>query len=125
MARLTINVFAFLLIIGFSSLMFQSCYYDKADIRPTPCDTTSTFNSRIAPLVASQCATPSCHASASSGGGIVLNTYTDIQAIALDGSFVGCVNGAGYSLMPKGTSGLSTCDKDAIAKWVNAGAPNN
>jgi len=125
MARLTTKLFLLAGIAGFAALSFQSCYYDKADIRPAPCDTTSTFNSRIAPLVASKCATPSCHAAASSGGGIVLNTYTDIQAIALDGSFVGCINGAGYSLMPKGTSGLSTCDKDAITRWVNAGAPNN
>jgi hypothetical protein len=27
--------------------------------------------------------------------------------------------------MPKGTSGLNTCDKNAITNWINSGAPNN
>ena len=31
----------------------------------------------------------------------------------------------GYSIMPKGTTGLSTCDKTAINEWIGAGAPNN
>lgn len=125
MARLTTKLLTLAFIAGIAALSFQSCYYDKADIRPTPCDTTSTFSSRIAPLVAAQCSSPSCHATSSGGGGIVLNTYSDIQSIALDGSFVDCINGNGVTLMPKGSSGLSTCDKNAITKWVNAGAPNN
>lgn len=112
--------------LGFA-LSISSCYYDKEELLYTsaPCDTTSTFSSRIAPLVQQKCAT-GCHEGANPSAGVSLTTYDEIKAIVDNGSFAGSLDGSnGYSIMPKGTSGLSSCDINAVNKWISGGALNN
>lgn len=107
--------------------LFNSCYYDNEEYlySATPCDNTFTFTSRIAPLVAQQCAN-GCHEGANPSAGLSLTTYDEIKAIVDNGGFAGSLDGSnGYSIMPKGTTGLSTCDKAAVNAWITAGAPNN
>jgi hypothetical protein len=126
MERRTIKHFFFLLSLTYT-LGLCSCYYDNEELLypSTPCDTTSTFSSRIAPLVQQQCAT-GCHEGANPSAGVPLTTYDEIKAIVDNGSFAGSLDGSnGYSIMPKGTSGLSTCDINAVNTWIAAGAPNN
>jgi hypothetical protein len=107
--------------------LFNSCYYDNEEYlySSTPCDNTFTFTSRIAPLVAQQCAS-GCHEGANPSAGLSLTNYDEIKAIVDNGGFAGSLDGSnGYSIMPKGTSGLSACDKTAVNAWITAGAPNN
>ncbi|MFM7683549.1 MAG: hypothetical protein ACKO7P_12530, partial [Bacteroidota bacterium] len=55
-----------------------------------------------------------------------LTNYNEIKTIVDNGSLVESLNGTnGYSVMPKGTTGLTSCDYNAIMNWINAGAPNN
>lgn len=107
--------------------LFDSCYYDNEEdlYSSVPCDNTFTFSSRIAPLVAQQCAS-GCHEGANPSAGLLLTTYDDIKAIADNGALASSLDGTnGYSIMPKGTAGLSSCDKNAINAWIDAGSPNN
>ncbi len=106
---------------------FNSCYYDNEEdlYSSAPCDNTFTFTSRIAPLVAQQCAS-GCHEGANPSAGLSLTTYDEIKAIVDNGGFAGSLDGSnGYSIMPKGTAGLSTCDKTAVNAWISEGALNN
>ena len=115
------------LLLLFTAALFNSCYYDNEEYlySSVPCDNTYTFTSRIAPLVAQQCAS-GCHEGANPNAGLSLTTYDEIKAIVDNGGFTGSLDGTnGYSIMPKGTTGLSTCDKNAVNAWITAGAPNN
>jgi hypothetical protein len=111
----------------FTAALFNSCYYDNEEYlySSVPCDNTYTFTSRIAPLVAQQCAS-GCHEGANPSAGLSLTTYDEIKAIVDNGGFAGSLDGTnGYSIMPKGTTGLSTCDKNAVNDWIGGGALNN
>ena len=109
------------------TMLFTACYYDNEEYlySATPCDNTFTFTSRIAPLVAQQCAS-GCHEGANPSASLSLTTYDEIKAIVDNGGFAGSLDGTnGYSIMPKGTTGLNACDKTAVNDWIGAGAPNN
>lgn len=126
MVRKTTKQFFFLFSLGLT-VAFSSCYYDNEELLypSAPCDTTSTFTSRIAPLVQQQCAA-GCHEGANPSAGVPLTTYDEIKAIVDNGSFAGSLDGSnGYSIMPKGTSGLSSCDINAVNNWIAGGALNN
>ncbi len=115
------------LLMLFTAALFNSCYYDNEEYlySSVPCDNTYTFTSRIAPLVAQQCAS-GCHEGANPSAGLSLTTYDEIKAIVDNGGFAGSLDGTnGYSIMPKGTSGLSACDKTAVNDWISGGALNN
>jgi hypothetical protein len=125
MVRLTTKTSMLLL---FMSTLLSSCYYDNEEYlySAAPCDNTFTFTSRIAPLVSQQCASSGCHSGANPSAGLSLTTYDEIKVIVDNGGFAGSLNGSnGFSIMPKGTSGLSTCDQNAVTAWINAGALNN
>jgi hypothetical protein len=109
------------------ALTFSSCYYDVAERFPNnTCDETFTFSSRIGPLIQQQCATSGCHSGANPAASLSLTNYNEIKTIVDNGSLVESLNGTnGYSVMPKGTTGLISCDYNAIMNWINAGAPNN
>jgi len=124
MVRLTTKTSMLLLTV---TMLLTACYYDNEEYlySATPCDNTFTFTSRIAPLVAQQCAS-GCHEGANPSAGLSLTTYDEIKAIVDNGGFAGSLDGTnGYSIMPKGTTGLNTCDKTAVNAWITAGAPNN
>ena len=127
MERKTTKHFFFLIVLGFI-LGISSCYYDNEELlySNAPCDTTSTFSSRIAPLVQQKCAT-GCHEGANPSASLLLTTYDEIKAcVDNNNKFANSLTGAnGASIMPKGTSGLSTCDKTASQAWISAGALNN
>lgn len=92
------------------------------------CDTTHfTYAASIAPMLNSYCY--SCHATASaasSGGGIVLETYSGVLTQALNGKLLGDLQHAsGNNAMPLGGSQLSDCKITQVRKWIQAGALNN
>ncbi len=86
------------------------------------CDSTFTFSSDILPIIEANCA--GCHNSSNPSAGLSLVTHGQIQACALSGSLMDRINGIG-GIMPPNSNGISTCKKNQIQDWINAGAPNN
>ena len=90
------------------------------------CDTTNvSFSGRIQPLFNTWCV--GCHNSATAGGGYDLSTYAGVKnSISPSDRLMGSLNQvSGYSAMPSGSGKLSTCDINAVQKWVNSGYQNN
>jgi hypothetical protein len=79
-----------------------------------------TLSGNIAPLIASRCATPGCHAASSSNGPGPLTNYPAI--FASRNEILSSVNA---NRMPKGSTPLSATEKANLKCWVDAGAPNN
>ncbi|WP_144884108.1 cytochrome c [Lacibacter cauensis] len=122
------NRIIILLLVVFTTVL-SSCYYDAADLlypSAGTCDTATnvSYNQTIVPLFQQQCY--SCHNNTSTGGGVLMGSYTNDKTIAVNGKLYGSVTHAsGYSAMPKGMAKLNNCQLSAIKKWIDAGAPNN
>jgi hypothetical protein len=83
-----------------------------------------SFAVNIEPVVSAYCA--GCHGGSNPDGDVSLESYSDIQSIALDGRLMDALLGAnGASIMPDNTTGLPDCNISNFQNWVNAGAPNN
>lgn len=89
------------------------------------CDTANvTFSGTVAPIFSTYCL--GCHSGAFPSGNIDLSAHNGASVVALDGSLMGALNhDSQYSAMPQGQAQLDACMRAKIAKWVNAGAPNN
>jgi len=92
------------------------------------CDTTKfTFAAAIVPILSSNCY--SCHSTASAasaGGGIILDTYTGVNAEVQAGKLLGDIqHDSGFHYMPLGGTQLPECEITQISKWIAAGAQNN
>ncbi len=88
------------------------------------CDTNSTYTERIRPMMQKWCVT--CHTSGNAGGGYDLSTYTGLALAVSNNRLLGCMNQeSGYSAMPKNSGPISTCDIQAIEKWISKGYPEN
>jgi hypothetical protein len=88
------------------------------------CDTLNyKFAADIWPILNTNCY--GCHNNNNPGGNIYIRNYADVQAMVLDGSLIGSLQGNGYALMPKNTTGLQSCKITQIQKWINDGAQNN
>jgi Planctomycete cytochrome C len=88
------------------------------------CDTINpvTFSGTIWPVIQTSCT--GCHSGASPGGNILLASYANVQAAAVNGSLINSITGNGVTKMPKGGS-LSTCRIRQFEIWVNSGSLNN
>lgn len=123
----------FIIIITIVSIsIFESCYYDKAELLypggNTPCDTSvvAKFSSEVLPVMNNSCNTSGCHNTVSASNGVILDTYAGVRTQALNGRLMGSMNhSAGFSAMPKGASKLNSCILIKIQQWINSGAPNN
>lgn len=113
------------------AFLVTGCYYDKAELTypstgTATCDTTAVkYSTDILSIMSVNC--NSCHSgTASSGGGIKLDSYTGLKAYANNGQFLNSImqNGMVPS-MPLGGSMLSTCDINKVRAWINHGTPNN
>lgn len=89
------------------------------------CDTSSvSFSADIMPILSDFCV--SCHNASAPSGGVVLNTYNGVKAVADNGRLVGSVfHMPGFSPMPPSGTRLDECKLNKIKAWVNAGAPAN
>jgi hypothetical protein len=85
------------------------------------CDTTGvTYTKFIQPVIANQCL--GCHATASTGGGTLLNTYDQVKASALTGKLYGDIAyQSGFNPMPKGGAQMSPCFQKKFQAWIKAG----
>jgi hypothetical protein len=88
------------------------------------CDTinTVTFSGTIWPVVQSSCT--GCHSGASPLGGVALESYANVAALAANGLLMNSLKGAGVTKMPMGGS-FTTCRIRQFELWVNNGYLNN
>lgn len=77
------------------------------------------FTANVAPIIASSCATASCHGAGSSSGPGPLTTYAQINAAKAQ-IRASVLSGS----MPKNTT-LTAAQKNSIICWIDAGALNN
>ena len=116
------------LLCGLALLMaLPGCYNDNEyDLYPfAACDSTHvTYNTNIAPIMASSCNV--CHSASIASGGYVTDNYNDLSYIAQSGKLWGCVKHlSGFKPMPQNAAQLSSCDLAKIHHWINEGYPNN
>lgn len=132
MKTLLKRIFFLLLLGGFFSSTFTSCYYDNMeDLNPKPDTTASTcdtlnvsYNKHIAPLMQTYCIL-SCHNTSTKSGGVALDTYDGVKSVGLNGKLYGSVIWDGSaSQMPKGAvNKLNDCALAQIRKWIAANYP--
>lgn len=89
------------------------------------CVTTNiSFAGFVAPILNTNCV--GCHSGGAPSGGIVLNTYEGVRAVALNGRLYGAISHAtGFQPMPRGSAKLAQCTIDKIKGWIDEGANNN
>jgi hypothetical protein len=90
-----------------------------------PCDTTNvTFSGNVWPIVTTWCT--GCHSGTDPQGGLRLENYDQVAAIANNGKFYGAVaHLPGYVPMPFESPKLSDCSLATIRLWIEGGALNN
>jgi len=91
----------------------------------TQCDTLSevSFSTVVSPMITANC--KGCHSGTVPASGIALENYTDVAAIASNGSLMGVLRSkAGYTPMPP-TGPLDACIIRQVEMWVEAGYPQN
>jgi len=89
------------------------------------CDTTNvTFSGIVWNTINNSCT--GCHSGGSPQGGIFLENYDDVVAMAESGRLMGAINWEpGYANMPQNGEQLSECKRRAIEIWIEDGMPNN
>ncbi len=113
-----------------SIVLFQSCYYDKADLLypggNAACDTSvvAKYASDVMPVMNSSCNSSGCHNTASASSGVILDTYAGVKVQALNGRLIGSIDHVNGT-MPKGGAKLTSCTITKIQQWINSGTPNN
>ena len=89
------------------------------------CDTNNfTYASAIKPIIDQTC--KGCHNSALANGGVRLDSYEFIAAVANDGRLLGTIShSGGYTPMPFNGNKLDDCKITQVRKWIEAGSQNN
>jgi len=116
---------------GIIILLFavSSCYYDSKEYlypQLNSCDTSNiTYATCVTSVLENNCL--GCHSgSASSGGGIKLDSYPEVKIRVDNGKLMGSINQlSGFSPMPKSASKLSSDDIAIIEKWITQAALDN
>lgn len=85
------------------------------------CDSTFAFADDILPIIENNCA--GCHSGNDPEAGLLLVTYSDIQAAVTSNGLMDRVNDANNPMPPNNQ--LSDCIKSQIQSWIDAGMPNN
>jgi hypothetical protein len=104
--------------------MLSGCYYDKEeDLYPARyCDLTdATYTNRIQPLVQANCAISGCHVADGDGPGD-FTQFDELKAYADNGELRTRVLDD-QDMPPSGP--LSSCDREIIRLWLEAGALND
>lgn len=123
----------YLLFIVLSSCLWLACTKaNEESLKPNSpggggnnCDTVAMkYAANIKPILQSACY--SCHGNGLNSGGVTLDTYAGVKAVAGNGRLMGAITHAsGYAPMPQGGSKLSDCNINKIRGWINHGALNN
>lgn len=110
-------------------VLLGSCYYDnREELYPGQgCDTANVkYSTFIKPMMDAKCV--GCHNDGNPSGGVKLNTYAGVQAVALSGQLYGVLTGIppyASVMMPPGGPKWPECDINKVKSWINKGAPNN
>ncbi|MDP3644644.1 MAG: cytochrome c [Bacteroidota bacterium] len=113
-------------------VFITGCYYDNEEKLysevSTNCDLSNvTFVLTVTPILQASCL--SCHSNSkagSSGGGVKLQNYADVQVQAKNGKLMGVVKHAsGFQEMPQGGGKLPDCEISKLQKWIDSGTLNN
>lgn len=89
------------------------------------CDTTDfTYSGRVKPFLDTWCV--GCHSGSNPSGAVNLSNYNGVASAVSGNKLMGSLkHEPGFFAMPPSGSKISTCQINAIQKWVNAGYPNN
>lgn len=105
-------------------LFSASCTYDKGELLNPPqknaCDSLNATFTTVKSIITTKCSSSRCHGAAAAKGGVVLETYDQIQSKAdriKQRAFI-------EKTMPP-SAPLSTNDIAVIQCWFDAGMPNN
>lgn len=116
-----------LILFAASLFIVSGCYYDREDLLygNNTCDTTNITYSQTIRSILTNNSCMSCHAGTGASGGINLDTYANVKAVADNGKLYGSItHAAGYVAMPQGGT-MSSCDIKKIKAWIDAGSVNN
>src|SRR5438874_2017399 len=109
---------------------FNGCFYRKEELvypqNLMPCDTSAIrYSVDIINILSNNCY--ECHGGSATGsGGIKLDTYTGIKAMASNGNLLQAITHTGsVTPMPKDRAMLPVCLIAKIRTWIRNGAPNN
>jgi mono/diheme cytochrome c family protein len=96
----------------------QNLYCDEED-----CDTSNvTYTAPVSGIIQKHCL--GCHNNNNPLGGLSLEGYNNVVAIAEDGRLLGVVkHQVGYPPMPKNSAQLSDCKIDQLEIWTQNGTP--
>jgi len=105
--------------------IMQGALNITCDANAGGCDTINvTYSGTVAPIMQTYCI--GCHGGTAPSGGITLNVYEGVAAVAASGQLVGAItHSPGYTAMPFGGDMLPDCEIAQITSWVNNGAVND
>ncbi|MEO6132285.1 MAG: c-type cytochrome domain-containing protein [Saprospiraceae bacterium] len=107
-----------------SKWILQGAKDTTCNFVPNQCAITNvSYAGFVAPLLSTYCV--GCHSGGAPSGGISLNTYTSVKAIAQSGRLYGAISWTTIYKMPKGGAKLPQCNIDKIKGWIDEGANNN
>lgn len=110
----------------FSFLFLSSCTYNKEELLYTNvCDTSNVkYSVQIVNTLNANCT--GCHAGASAAGGIMLDDYINVRAVAMSGKLLGTItHSPGFRAMPDLAPKLPECRIAEIRTWIRNGMLNN
>jgi len=85
------------------------------------CDSTFAFAEDILPIIQNNCT--GCHSGNDPEAGLLLVTYSDVQAAVTSNGLMDRVNDDINPMPP--INQLNDCVKNQIQSWIDAGMPNN
>lgn len=119
---------AILLVVA--AYLLASCGKKDEPVKQNPlglCDLmTITYSSTVQQILVKNCATGSCHSSITAFGGVDLETFAGVQAVARDGRLEGSIRQlSGFEAMPRAGLKLDSCSITKVGIWIKEGALNN
>ncbi|WKN42618.1 c-type cytochrome [Tunicatimonas pelagia] len=95
------------------------CQKEENTALPAITSTEAFFDEAVTPIFFQNC--NYCHSTEQATAGIVLDTYADARAVALNGQLLGAVNHvSGYTPMPLNAPQLPDEEIATIRRWVEA-----
>ena len=110
----------------FFLVLLFSCTYNKEELLyNNTCDTSNVkYSVQVVNTIAANCI--SCHSGARASGGIMLDDFTNVRAVAISGKLLGSItHSPGYRAMPDFAPKLPECRIAEIRTWIRNGMLNN
>ena len=85
---------------------------------------TVSYSQHIQPYINAHCMP--CHSTAQQEGGVIMETWLDVAAIAAGGTLLGVIkHEPGYPAMPNNAPKSTDCAIEGFERWVSQGTLNN